>query len=865
MSVLACAPAGAQDGFPSLESAKEQGRQKSRFLKPAAAVREALGETPQANVAEFQRSVEPLLARSCSGCHGPKKAEGRLRLDKLSANLLRGQDVERWREIYNVLVKAEMPPDDSKEEKLTEEARGVIVQWLGDELHKASILRRGGTVQSSFRRLTRYEYNHALQDLLGLDFSFAEKLPPETSSEDGFKNRSDLLQMSAMQFQNYREIGLSALKRAVVFGERPRPVTYIVPMREQLDAAATQKNAKRFDPEHADFKRLRNEQHLLDRETGKGIQVSQGECRPREDVPFGQTPPVSPVVWVLPSAGEMKLNLDRFLPDEGVMRVRIRAGRTSMNSDEYTSLRLVFSAHTSNNASFSQTVSAQDVPVTASAENPQFIEFDVSLSDIQRNPFRKLSTTFPRRDEFLHIRNISNAFGGEDRLKVLVDYVEISAPFYEQWPPASHTNIFFESPHKGDEREYGREVLGRFLRRVWRRPVTAADIDPFMGLFAKHRSGFKSFEEAMTEVLATALATPEFLYLTSRQTNEPGGESPPRISQFELASRLAFFLWASLPDEELMGIAEAENLRQPEILNAQVKRMLRDPRSSRFARHFVDQWVGLERMQSVAHLTDPALREAMVEEPVALFNEVLGNNRSVMDFIDCNYVLVNQRLAAHYGIPKVYGPHFRRVEMAPQVHRGGMLTCAAMLAINSDGKDSHPVKRGVWLLQRILHDPPPPPPPNVPAVDLTDPEILKMTLKERIVNHRNQPACASCHLRIDPWGIAFEHFDALGAHRTQVNNRPVDASAELFNHQSLSGVEGVKRYLLMERQDQFAQAMVHKLMAYALGRPLGFGDRSEIEKLTRQFRQRNDRLEDLIQLMVSSDLFNANPHGGDIR
>ncbi len=848
---LASVPAGGQETSLSLEAAKEQGRQKSRFLKTAAVPGKVAGDEAVANTADFQRIVEPLLVKSCAGCHGPKKTEGRLRLDKLDADMLHGPDVERWREVYNALVKGEMPPDDSREEKLTEQARGTLVQWLGEEMHKASILRRGSAKGSSFRRLTNDEYNHALQDLLGLEFSFADKLPPETVSEDGFKNRSDLLQMSAMQFQTYREIGLSALKRAVVFGERPRPVTYIVSMREQLAAAAGVKNAKTVDSANPNFKRQRNEQHLFDRETGTGFQVQQGEVRPREDVQFGQNPPVSPVVWVLPQSGEMKLNLDRFLPDEGVMRVRIRAGRTSMNPDEYASLRLVFSAHTSNNASFSQTVSTRDVPVTASAEDPQFVHFDIPLGDIQRNPFRKLSTTFPRRDEFLHIRNISNASGGEDRLKVLVDHVEITAPFYEQWPPRSHTNIFFDSPHRADEQVYGREVLSRFLKRVWRRPVTAGEVEPFLALFAKHRSGFESFEEAMTEVLATALATPEFLYLATRETSEP------RITQLELASRLAFFLWAGLPDAELVGLAEAGNLRQPGVFNSQIKRMLGDPRSNRFAQHFVDQWLGLERINGVTHLTDQALREAMLEEPVALFNEVLRNDRSVMDFLDCNYVMANERLAGHYRIPKVYGPHFRRVEVNPQTSRGGMLTCAAMLAINSDGKDSHPVKRGVWLLQRMLHDPPPPPPPNVPAVDLTDPEILKMTLKERIVNHRNQPACASCHSRIDPWGIAFENFDATGAYRTQVNNRPVDASSELFNRQRLTGVEGVKRYLLLERQDQFAQAMVHKLLAYALGRPLGFEDRSEIEKLSQQLRQRDDRLGELIQLIVASDIFNA--------
>ena len=179
------------------------------------------------------------------------------------------------------------------------------------------------------------------------------------------------------------------------------------------------------------------------------------------------------------------------------------------------------------------------------------------------------------------------------------------------------------------------------------------------------------------------------------------------------------------------------------------------------------------------------------------------------------------------------------------------------MTMNSDGKDSHPLKRGVWTLKRILDDPPPPPPPNVPEVDLTDPEILKMTLKERIINHRNKPACISCHSRIDPWGIAFENYDALGAFRTHVNNEPVDATSELFNRQPLAGIDGLKRYLLMDRQDQFARAMVHKLTAYALGRPLSFGDNADIDNLTTQLRRREDRLSELIEVIINSKIFNT--------
>ncbi|MFO0803407.1 MAG: DUF1592 domain-containing protein [Gemmataceae bacterium] len=312
------------------------------------------------------------------------------------------------------------------------------------------------------------------------------------------------------------------------------------------------------------------------------------------------------------------------------------------------------------------------------------------------------------------------------------------------------------------------------------------ELDRFMALFAKYRAEFSTFEDAMVETLAVALAAPEFLYLTQRASAD-GKSSPSRISEFELASRLSIFLWSSIPDDDLLKLAEVGALRKPEVLADQVKRMLADPRSKRFSQNFVEQWLGLDGLNNVTHIPAGSLRDALHEEPIAFFEEVLARNSSIMDFIHSDYVVVNERLAAHYGIPKVYGPHFRKVTITLQQNRGGLLTCAATLAMNSDGKDSHPLKRGVWMLKRILHDPPPPPPPDVPEVDLTNPEILKLTLKERIADHRNKPACASCHSRIDPWGISFENYDALGVFRTHIKNKPVDASSVLFNGQPRTG------------------------------------------------------------------------------
>jgi mono/diheme cytochrome c family protein len=838
----------------TLEAAREQGRTKSRYLKEIKATGDTGDAIPKANVADFQKSVVSILMKSCVDCHGPKKAKGRLRIDQLNPDLLAGPDAEKWREVYSALSKSEMPPANEKDYSLSDANRAFVVDWLSSELNKASLVRRNSKEHSSFRRLTKYEYDYALQDLLGVPYPLANKLPPESTTEDGFKNSSELLQMSAMQLEAYREIALKALKRATVSGPRPRPVTYIISMQQELDDAGTK--AKTFDKSEASYKKFKNQPHLLNRETGKGVQFSAATSKPQAEAVAGQTPAVSPVRLVLPGESELKLNLDRFLPDDGIMRVRIRAARSTMNPDEYASLRLSLSAHTSNDANFTQVISQGDVPVTAAGDKPQFLHFDIPLSDIQRNPFRKLSTTFPRRDEFLHIRNVSNATRGEERLNVLIDHMEIIAPFYEQWPPKTHTDIFIESKNKGDESSYGREVLNRFLRRVWRRPVTSAEVDKFMALFAKYRPEFSTFEDAIVEVLATALVTPDFLYLTQRVTADDK-RSPAKISEFELASRLSIFLWSSIPDDELLKLAEQGKLSQPVVLADQVKRMLADSRSRRFSQHFVEQWLGLDGLNSVTHVPVGSLKDAIQREPIAFFEEVLKQNHSIMDFIHSDYAVVNERLALHYGIPKVYGPHFRKVTITLQMNRGGLLTGAAILAMNSDGKDSHPLKRGVWMLKRILHDPPPPPPPDVPEVDLTNPEILKLTLKERIADHRNKAACASCHSRIDPWGIAFENYDALGLFRTQIKSKPVDATSELFNRQTLSGMDGLKRYLLTDRQDQFARAMVHKLTAYGLGRPLTFGDSAEIEDLTAQFRRRGDGLHDMIHMIVTSNLFHS--------
>ena len=805
-------------------------------------------EAPKADLDGFRENVAPVLKRACVSCHGPEKQKGKFRVDTLNPDLLKGGDVNWWLEVFDVISNGEMPPEDA-EGQLKDAERAAVVDWLSAEIQQASRVARSAKGRSSFRRLTRYEYDYALRDLLGLNHSLVDPLPPETASEDGFKNSSELLQMTSMQFQTYREIGLKALRRAIVVGEQPKPVKYVLPLEKLFEQTSVSQKGKIFRRDEPKYANHRKRSHLLNRETGVGVPFSGGMYRPLDEAAAGNVQPSSKIYMELPRNNEWKVGLDRFLPDEGTMRVSIRAARSTEELPGDAALRLGFSAHTSNNANFSNTISERDVAVKAPAGKPEFIHFDIQLGDIQRNPFRKLETTFPRRDEFLHIRNVTLVNG----LHVQFDHVEITAPFFAQWPPKSHKAIFFESQHRENPAVYAREVLERFMSRAWGRPVTKAEVDRFVKLHAEYQPQFKTFEGAMIEVLATVLAHPEFLYVAQRNADEASAQ----FSELELARRLAVFLWSSIPDGELVDLARQGKLRQPRVLAAQVDRMLADARAQRFTRHFVRQWLGLDGLESVGHIRDAQLKTAMEEEPVAFFEEVLKHNRSVMEFIHSDYAVVNSKLAQHYRIPDVHGVHFRRVPIKAERQRGGLLTGAAVLAMNSDGKDSHPLKRGVWMLERILHDPPPPPPPNVPEVDLADPEIAKMTLKERIADHRNDPACYSCHARIDPWGIAFENYDAMGSFRAAIKGKPVDATSVLFNKQTLAGMEGLKRFLLAERKGQFARAMAHKLTAYALGRHLTFADHADVQELTTQFRGQGDRLRDLVHLLVQSRIFNS--------
>ncbi len=864
---------------PDFAAARAEGLRRSAYLTEAGAPSEAV--TPKGTRDTYRNELEPLLRAACYRCHGPEKQKGSVRIDTLDPDLAGGDDADWWVDVLEVVANGDMPP--AGEEALADADRARIVEWLTAELHAAATARRAAQEHSPFRRLSRYEYSHMLQDLLGLPNEFGDELPPDPISEAGFENSADVLHLSTSQLQAYLESNRAALREAAALGPRPEPLYWSVSM----DAAAAaewprlSRQLEELRKRHAEAPETlaaevaaqlaRNARrpggvHFEDRSNqraeGRFVGATWGyDGAKRAFAPSSEPPgPLADAtcVAVLPADGGLIVELGDRLPERGWMRVRVRAARASAEDTRPVSLRLLFGWQASNDSNAVFPVSEADIAVDAPPDAPEDYTFDIPMCRATpRNLARGVNRMgdLPSPSEYIKLLNASLAGRA-----LHIHHVEVIAPLVEVWPPESHTRLFPKGTETIDEDLRAQELLEAFMARAWRRPASADEVARKVQLFRSLRAEFGTFEEALIEVFAVVLTSPNFLYVASQT---PEGAPDAALDAHALATRLALFLWCSSPDEGLLAHANKGTLQRPEVLAAEVDRMLADPRARRLSRTFVGQWLDLGLMEKlrvdrkVYPGFDDRLRAALVEEPVAFFDELLRRDASVLELVHSDFTMVDERLAAHYGIQGVTGNEFRPVTLDPALGRGGLLVQAGPLAMNSDGTDSHPLKRGVWLLKHILDDPPPPPPPAVPTIDLADPEVLKMTLKERIEDHRNDPACHSCHAKIDPWGIAFEEFDAVGRRRTQAGGRPVDAASALPSGQVLDGADGLKAFLLANRQDQLVRALTQKLATFALGRPLGLGDRAHLDRIAREARRNGDGLATLVKAIATSDLFRS--------
>jgi hypothetical protein len=452
-------------------------------------------------------------------------------------------------------------------------------------------------------------------------------------------------------------------------------------------------------------------------------------------------------------------------------------------------------------------------------------------------------------------------FAGNRDVPMGVDTVQVSGPFAAAAPEASasRSRIFICHPSNGDdELPCARRILSPLAQRAFRRPVTAQDLSTLLQFFSVgRRKG--TFDAGIDMAIQSILVDPDFLF---RAEHDPPGRpaSVRRLNDLELASRLSFFLWSSIPDDELLGLAIKGRLRDPEVLNTQVKRLLADPKADALVSNFAGQWLWLRNMRALAPDTkaypdfDDNLREAFQRETELFLQSTLKEDRSVVDLLTADYTFVNERLARHYGIANVYGSHFRRVTL-PDSRRGGLLGHGSILTATSYTTRTSPVTRGKWLLENILGAPPPPPPPNVPDLNEKGDDGKALSMRQAMERHRANPVCASCHARMDPLGLALENFDAIGKWRTVGEDRsPIDASAVLSDGTSFDGPAEL-RAMLHARRREYVTALTEKLLVYALGRGIESFDGPAVRAIVREAESQDYRWSALVAGIARSTPF----------
>jgi hypothetical protein len=446
-----------------------------------------------------------------------------------------------------------------------------------------------------------------------------------------------------------------------------------------------------------------------------------------------------------------------------------------------------------------------------------------------------------------------------DRNLHLVSF-EIHGPLMAEPPkPASHRALIVAVPGSAGSIEAAKTNLRPFLKRAFRRPVAEEEVERYAKLVEVALKEGEPFEQGMRGAVAAALVSPHFLFRVEMDAGRAGAGRVRAMSDYELASRLSYFLWSSMPDEPLFSLAGQGKLRDPEMLKAQALRMLKDPKAKALTENFATQWLTLRKLETAS--PDPELfptysedlRQDMEAEAKAVFSHIVQKDASVIEFLDAPYTFLNERLAKHYGIAGVSGASFRRVPLKSS-QRGGLLTSAAVLTVTSNPNRTSPVKRGKWLLENILGAPPPPPPPGLDGLEEGDEKAPSKTIKERMARHRKDPSCAVCHAKMDPLGIAFESYDAVGRWRTMDGRFKVDSTGVTASGEKFSGAADLKK-ILLKRKGEFVRTLAEKLFVYALGRGAETSDRKAIQAIADHASKEGFRFSALVKGVVASDAF----------
>lgn len=800
----------------------------------------------------FSQEGLPFLKTYCFSCHAGDEPAAELALNAFSDDMSLIENRDVWDRILDMVSTGYMPPSESEAQPLLEES-DAFVAHIEAIFEHADRTAKPDPGQITVRRLNRVEYKNTVRDLLGVDFDPTENFPADDVGH-GFDNIGDVLTMSPLLMERYLEAA-EAIATRVILVEPPPP-------------SKRYQRGSRLNPRHDDV----------------------------PDQRFRLLDPTATEAW---KSGPFTTGAPffRMFPDEEILYkatlyVEPDSGTPVAETDAYSETPV---AETDNETPIAESESQTPVEIAlfiqgealAEVSSPEELARLVGVDSTAENRIKILKTfEITSRDrektqtvEFLvtGIPNIERAgiamvkpTEGEPSAKLQIRVLWAEGPLDTR--PDTQLEILACTPDI-PQVEQTREVLTRLLRRGYRRPPTEVEVEQLGQFVDTVQADGAKWEAAIQQAIKVVLCSPKFLFRLELD-DRPQNPDPYPIDEFQLASRLSYFLWSSMPDDELFELAAKNQLT--DTLEAQVKRMLADPKATELARDFGSQWLQIQRIATVT--PDPErfptfgrrLRAAMLKETELFVESILREDQSVLDLLDADYTFLNKELANHYSIADtngnwlyqkktvlggeaIKGKEFQRVALQG-ASRGGILTHASVLTATSNPTRTSPVKRGRWVLEQVLGSPPPPPPPDVPELEEDHEAITGTTLRERLEQHREDPACANCHAKMDPIGFALENYNAIGAFRTKEGELEIDTTAELPDGTAFDGIADLKQ-ILKDRKQQFVRCLTEKMLTYALGRGLEYYDRPTVDRIVAQLESEGYRSSVLITEIVKSDPF----------
>ena len=769
---------------------------------------------------DFAKTGVAFLETYCLRCHGSEEPEAELSLTEFTSSKSLISKRKALDSVLQMLSTGVMPPPDEEQPEPGEVASfKKLVEAIFDH-HDRTAPPDPGRV--TMRRLNRNEYNNTIRDLVGVDFKPAEDFPSDDIGH-GFDNIGDVLTLPPVLMERYLAAAEGIVERAIIPNppEPPRRV------------------------------------------------ISARYCEPAgRDVPTSRFRPISTKVDGSPIETGPLFTRYKIPSGEYIFRTKVFAEAAE---GQVVKLAVLACTSEANDQSASDVVSATISGKAVDACQPFVLIDTIEVTSRSEKEPQSIEVQIPRIEGFNRVAvGIVKSPDEAAEHKLHVEFLALEGP--KDTRRDSHRRLL-ACRSDASPSEKSREVLTRFATRAYRRPATEAEVDRLVAFAQSTEQGGAKWEEAMQFAMQAVLVSPKFLFRVELDENSAGGSVTP-LDDFQLASRLSYFLWSSLPDEQLFELARAGKLRT--VLGEQVRRMLQDPKADALVENFALQWLQVKRLETFA--PDPEkfsyfnsrLRRAMLEETRLFFAAVMREDRSVMDLLAGEFTFLNEDLSRHYNIGDTNGNsldqkptrekgepiksrRFVRVSLPADSVRGGLLTQASILAVTSNPTRTSPVKRGKWVLEQLLGTPPPPPPPNVPELDDGGKELTG-SLRERMEQHRANPACAACHRSMDSMGFALENFDPLGRWRDRDGEHRIDPAGELPGGESFAGPAELKQVLLTKRE-LFARCLCEKMLTYGLGRGLEYYDRPAVNRIVESLEKNEFRFTALVEGIVTSEPF----------